>query len=56
MKKLLLIAALAIVTMVAGCSNSQKSGDNGKDVTPKTTADSIAMYLAPPTAHRWQRW
>ena len=45
MKKLLLFAAIAIVTMVAGCSNSSKSGDNGKDVTPKTTADSISMYL-----------
>lgn len=42
MKKLLLLAAIAIVTMVAGCSNSSKSD---KDITPKTTADSISMYL-----------
>lgn len=44
MKKLILLAAIAIVAMVAGCSNSSKGGSE-KDVTPKTTGDSISMYL-----------
>lgn len=44
MKKLLLLAAIAAVTLVAGCSNSTKSGD-AESVTPKTTGDSISMYM-----------
>ena len=45
MKKLLLIAVVAAVTLVAGCSNSKKSDVADESVAVKTTGDSISMYL-----------
>lgn len=45
MKKLLLIAVVAAVTLVAGCSNSKKADVDDENVAVKTTGDSISMYL-----------
>lgn len=45
MKKLLLIAVVAAVTLEAGCSNSKKADVDDENVAVKTTGDSISMYL-----------
>lgn len=42
MKKILIIAAIAIVTMMASCNKSK--ADNAK-TEPKTVGDSISMYM-----------
>ena len=43
MKKLLLIAVVAAVTLVAGCSNSKKADVDDENVAVKTSVDSISM-------------
>ena len=45
MKKLLLIAVVAAVTLGAGCGNSKKADVDDENVAVKTTGDSISMYL-----------
>ena len=45
MKKLLLIAVVAAVTLVAGCSNSKKADVDDENVAVKPTGDSISMSL-----------